>query len=122
LTKSAGKVNLHQNAKIMNEETTKIISQLAGKLGTTTEYLWGILLRQAPITASLELLFDVLIVFVLFISWILAKDTKFNDWKCAIYVSLAFANVIIGLIIICTLPTTLAGFLNPEYWALRQLL
>ena len=106
----------------MNEETTKIISQLAGKLGTTTEYLWGILLRQAPITASLELLFDVLIVFVLFISWILAKDTKFNDWKCAIYVSLAFANVIIGLIIICTLPTTLAGFLNPEYWALRQLL
>ena len=39
----------------MNEQTTKLIEQLAQKLGTTTEYLWSVLLKQAPIDATVTL-------------------------------------------------------------------
>lgn len=33
----------------MNEQTTKLIEQLAKELGTTAEYLWTVLLKQSPI-------------------------------------------------------------------------
>lgn len=39
----------------MEEKTIKLIEQLAQKLGTTTEYLWAVLLKQAPIDATVVL-------------------------------------------------------------------
>ena len=41
----------------MNDQTAKLIEQLAQKLGTTTEYLWSVLIKQAPIDALSRLAF-----------------------------------------------------------------
>ena len=38
----------------MNEATAKLIEELAAKLGTTAEHLWGVLVRQAPISATVS--------------------------------------------------------------------
>lgn len=40
----------------MDDKTLQVVTDLASKLGTTAEYLWGVLLKQAPITGSLALL------------------------------------------------------------------
>lgn len=39
----------------MNEQTLKILSDLSNKMGTTTEYLWTILLKQGPISGIIDL-------------------------------------------------------------------
>lgn len=44
----------------MNEGTERLLTQLAEKLGTTTEYLWAVLLKQAPIDAIGQLVSIVL--------------------------------------------------------------
>jgi len=40
----------------MDEKTAQMLEKLAQKLGTTSEYLWGVLLKQAPIAAIIELI------------------------------------------------------------------
>jgi hypothetical protein len=48
----------------MNEELQKKLASLASKLGTTTEHLWGVLIRQAYIdgfNSLLSLLFCLLL-------------------------------------------------------------
>lgn len=38
----------------MNEETSKLIRELADKLGTTAEHLWSVLVKQAPISSATD--------------------------------------------------------------------
>lgn len=57
----------------MNEQTAKLLEQLASKLGTTSEYLWNILLKQAPIDATVTLLQT---LFLFFVGWGLWKVHK----------------------------------------------
>lgn len=51
------------NFKIMNEQTVKLVEQLAQKLGTTTEYLWNVLIKQAPISAAIDMIYCLLTPF-----------------------------------------------------------
>ena len=37
----------------MDDKTLQALTALANKLGTTAEYLWGVLLRQAPLTGKI---------------------------------------------------------------------
>ena len=39
----------------MNEETLQAVTALAQKLGTTSEYLWSVLIQQAYLEAGLSL-------------------------------------------------------------------
>lgn len=39
----------------MDDKTLEALTTLANKLGTTAEYLWGVLIKQAPITVAIEL-------------------------------------------------------------------
>ena len=40
----------------MNDQTAALLQNLANKLGTTSEYLWGILLRQATLSGTTDLI------------------------------------------------------------------
>ena len=40
----------------MDDKTLQALNALANKLGTTAEYLWGVLLRQAPLTGVIDLM------------------------------------------------------------------
>jgi ribose/xylose/arabinose/galactoside ABC-type transport system permease subunit len=122
----------------MDDKTLQAMTALAAKLGTTAEYLWGVLLRQAPITGAVDLL--VMAAWVAaalcFLRYVRAKTTRppgtrddpfpraqwdgdatFFAWAGAIL----FA-VLTGLIVGASLSTTIAALVNPEYWALRQIL
>ena len=40
----------------MDDKTLQTLTAMADKLGTTAEYLFGVLVRQAPITGTVDLL------------------------------------------------------------------
>lgn len=111
----------------MNEQTLQLIEKLALKLGTTAEHLWGVLVRQAPISGAIGLACDAALLFALYVMWKKLLAVDFDKWdsefgKGSMFGGLAIATVICLACAFGNLPTEIAGFLNPEYWALKQLI
>lgn len=113
----------------MDQNTAKLLEQLSHQLGTTSEYLWGILLKQAPISAAISIFQIALIAgfgVILYKIHMLCKNNDSYDESDHIrmlMVILAFVEIlfiILGLILI--VPNILNGFLNPEYWALHEIM
>ena len=111
----------------MNEQTLNLINQLSEKLGTTSEYLWGVLIKQAPIDAIVNL-FSYFIFILIGVG--LYYGHKFIK-KCELYDEepIGFIMVIISviyallfMIFTILLPSDLLGLYNPEYWALKEIL
>lgn len=123
----------------MDDKTLQALTALANKLGTTAEYLWSVLLKQAPITGVVDLL--------VMAAWVAAAAMWFKlvqrktkkppateqdrypsaDWTDEVGIGLAWASVVVvtilvALIIGTNLSTTIAALFNPEYWALKQIL
>lgn len=122
----------------MDNKTELLIRELAEKLGTTGKHLWGVLVQQAAITAVTDLLvFAGWAVLLLFsFRFVLAKTTapaKTEEgrypraewtgdratmawfawcWACAIAAVVAGKN----------LSTIVGAILNPEFWALKQII
>lgn len=121
----------------MNEQTTKLIEELATKLGTTAEYLWGVLIKQAFYEASITLV-QILCIFLFCLIFYkvhkrLSKIKEYNGYKETGYdyygesaiIPMIFGAIILGLMVIIaffSIDTVINGFFNPEYWALEQVL
>ena len=121
------------------KELTELLGQLAAKLGTTVEKLWAVLLKQAPISGTIDLV--ICIGMVAFSVWVFRfvnrKTTvheivdgtwknKEADWDEE---GKVFAWIAVGamflLTIICVATEAeniTAAFFNPEYWALTKIL
>jgi hypothetical protein len=111
----------------MNDSTQQLIRELAEKLGTTAEHLWGVLVRQAPISGTLGLLGIAALLGFVYIAWKRLTKIDFTKWdhdlaKGTMYGGLLIATVIALLSLLLLAPLYVAGILNPEYWALRQIL
>lgn len=107
----------------MNEQTQQLIDKLATKLGTTAEHLWGVLIKQAPISSTIDLIGIALLFAVLLYAYKLLKraDLDYADGPLAF--ALWWLFFLLGLIVsIIAMPYILSGFFNPEYWALKQLI
>ncbi len=114
----------------MNEETTKLIQQLAEKFGTTAEHLWNVLVRQAPISAGCDILISIASVLIAYwffrLIHIKTTDTeeKEADWKeegaFVAWLLLGLFIVITSICILGSIEGVVSGFVNPEYWALKQ--
>jgi hypothetical protein len=123
---------------MMDNNTLQALTMLANKLGTTAEYLWGVLLRQAPITGAINLVMMTVwvVAVLLLLRWVRIKtrvppktedepypraewdgDGAFFAWAASI-VFATMVVVIVGL----ELPKAVVALVNPEYWALRQIL
>lgn len=121
----------------MNEQTTKLLETLAQKLGTTTEYLWSVLLKQAPIDATITLIQTLLIALFGFILYRTHKrflkvvETEYSRYTiyskyeegAAIPMIIAF---VLFLIFSCCafldINDIVNGYFNPEYWALDKIM
>jgi hypothetical protein len=113
----------------MDEKTLQVLTALANKLGVTAQYLWSVLLRQAPITGAIDLFLLSLLVFGV---WRLTRYVyrrKPGEWGDdeGFFRPLAWAGVgivvFVTTLIVCgSLSDTVAGLVNPEYWALKQVL
>jgi hypothetical protein len=119
----------------MNEQTTKLIEQLAQKLGTTAEYLWTALLKQAPISAMIDLVYLVIVTIMGIGLYKLHKycTKETGEYKESIYedkgelvipamVILAIVWVIFFIVCFFSIGNIINGFFNPEYWALKEVL
>lgn len=120
----------------MNEQTIKLLEQLAKKLGTTTEYLWTVLIKQAPIDSTLTL-FQILlvIIFGIVLYRVHKRFLKENDntdsrsiydeydeyAKYPMFIlTIVFAFLIV--VSIFSIESVVNGYFHPEYWALNKVL
>jgi cbb3-type cytochrome oxidase subunit 3 len=109
------------------KEITPLLQQLAQKLGTTTTYLWKILVQQALISS----IADVVLILLLIPCWIfmykmhrkLVEEDNYEEVAPGISMLLGgIALIIVTIMSIFKLPLTIAGFVNPEYWALYKII
>ena len=123
----------------MDDKTLQALTTLAAKLGTTAEYLWGVLLRQAPITGAVDLLVCAawivgLLAWARFVNRKTTTPPRTEDdrhpcaeWSDETGVAIAWASVVLAggiaaLVIGSNLSNIVAALANPEYWALKQIL
>lgn len=115
----------------MNEHTAELISQLAAKLGTTSEYLWMVLIKQAPISSAIWLIEYVVVACIIAASYRFREQLGgfmrawFERDEVTASVSCLIFTVISIVILMCCLfgiSSTITGFVNPEYWALNEIL
>jgi uncharacterized membrane-anchored protein len=111
----------------MNDQTEMLIRELANKLGTTVDHLWGVLVRQAPIYGITSVLLFSLFVIVGYLLFkfaykksdddsLLTCDKEFYWFILIVYYAAFFALLVVNA------QSIAAAFLNPEYWALHQLI
>lgn len=121
----------------MNENTTKLLEQLAQKLGTTTEYLWRVLLKQAPISATTTLIQIFLILLFAWGLWKIHKrlmkkkddgkysENLYEEWEIGAMVPMILGALIFSIMLVISLfsiSDVINGYFNPEYWALKEVL
>lgn len=113
----------------MNEQTTQLIEQLAQKLGTTTEYLWGILIKQAPVSATIDLIYFIIIIILCVLFWRIhryfCKTDKYSDYEDLLIIPMVFIGsfiLILAAMSFFSLGDIITAFINPEYWALDEVL
>ena len=122
----------------MDDKTLTALTALAQKMGTTAEYLWGVLLKQAPITGAIDL--AVMVAWVSAAVWWFrfvqrktstppaTADGKYSNaqWReegaGIAWVSVVVAGLVVALCVGAILSSTVAAIFNPEYWALKQIL
>jgi hypothetical protein len=121
----------------MNDQTIKLLRDLADKLGTTSEHLWGVLVRQAPISAITSLI--LFVGFCGFLVWsfgfiknkttdqIVGEQRTRAEWDSE-GVGIP-AWIIWGLMFVLGVGFSfpicydaICALFNPEYWALKQII
>lgn len=120
----------------MNEQTSKFLEQLAQKLGTTTEYLWSVLIKQAPIDAWISL-FQITLI-VLFGVYLFKKhkalsvevksdygrECGYDKYGATAVIPMIIGGlffVIFGIAAFFCINDVVNGFFNPEYWAMERI-
>ena len=127
-----------ESEEMMDEKTLQAVTGLANKLGITAEYLWGVLLRQAPLTGIIDLMLIMTWVIgaVVWCRFIVRKttcprpteDDRYSkaEWtgESALFAwaSAVVVVLIAGAVLSTSLSIVVAALANPEYWALRQIL
>ena len=111
------------------KEITPLLEELAKKIGTTTEYLWTALIRQAPINSVINIVEWIIMAFVTWLAWKgfkkAWKKAEKENWDefwviCPLFVGIAF--LILWIVALFSISSTITGFVNPEYWALKEIL
>lgn len=114
------------------EQLSTLLEQLALKLGTTVEYLWDVLIKQAFIAGIQAILAFVLVNIFIGIWYMIHR--KFSNTPNKYYAAynevpyvapMAFTIVILiacWIVGLVEAIKSITNFINPEYWALQQIL
>ena len=122
-------VEVGQNIVVETDNETVIaLTTLANKMGTTAEYLWKVLVKQAPLEAVKEgigLLIMLVVGGALYLVHKMLLKKEVYDVDISYGIIMMFVAFIWGLatvVFICSTITACINALNPEYWALKQIL
>jgi len=111
----------------IDPEIFKRLDALAAKLGVTAERLWAVLVKQAGVELFVVLLSSLLlgamaVVCFRLTGWFMRKAEDRGDGYgiAAVLSGIAcLILVIVTIAFLCEAPTLV---MNPEYWALREIL
>jgi uncharacterized membrane protein len=122
-------VKVGQNITVeIDNETVIALTALANKTGTTAEYLWKVLVKQAPLEAVKEGIGLLIMLVVggalcLVHKMLLKKEVYDEDTSYGVVMMFAaFIWGLVTIVFICSTVATCTDALNPEYWALKQIL
>lgn len=116
----------------MNEKLTALLEKLATQLGTTTQYLWKVLISQARVSGIKSLVYIVLVIvsgislFLLHKKCCKTEEGFFsyddNEGLIVMMIILAIIWVVMFFIGMDAMSNMLNALFNPEYWALKEVL
>lgn len=107
------------------DELTEAVTRLAGELSVPVSKITGVVIRQAAISASVQLggflLLMTLYGYLCYRCYLfIPKDSDERVSKNVSIAGILVIGVILLTLVITEGPTVMAGFFNPEYWALKQ--
>jgi xanthine/uracil permease len=114
-------------------ELLKRLDSLAQTLGTTVEHLWRVLVAQARVEGIILLVILATMIILLTSSIWLARwcwighpfwndDVEIPTIYGGCFIASCVVGAISALILIIRLTDPLTPLLNPEYWALQELM
>ena len=112
------------------EQLTTLLEKLAEKLGTTAEYLWEVLVKQAEIQANFEYygwIISLVIGIVFFLLTVIAFIGGINSdsYDGEMFWVTGWVSLVVVVIMAFVARAYLLGYYtcisNPEYWALKEL-
>lgn len=111
----------------MNDKELELVKALADKLDTTAAHLWQVMIRQAFISGVLNLVACVIALALLGCLWrvTIVKTRSGEDWHGDIepwWFLVAVMSLIVTALIGVLSGSIVTALLNPEYWALMQLI
>lgn len=112
----------------IQKQVMDALEALAKALGTTAQYLWGVLLRQAYVQAAQEdvaamvAIAGVIVLFrVLAYSKKRREEDEYYDWDQIDFGFSIAGIIVLSLTAIVLLIVSLGLWLNPAYYALQQI-
>ena len=112
-----------------------LLEKLASELGTNTKYLWSVLIKQAPIEATITLIQTLLILLFGYVLFRLHKKflrdipdkqhSYYDEYDVALTIPMGLGCALFLILLIVAffcLKSMITGYLNPEYWALHKVL
>ena len=116
----------------MDNNTVELVNVLAQKLGTTTEYIWGVLIRQAPIESTNSLIgYGIGLIIFSILAFVALILVRYGERECKEVFTFIGGIMVAVLLIFGVISTCcfcsqfgeiLNGYRNPEYWALNRIL
>ena len=109
----------------MTKNTEILLRELAEKLGTTSENVFNILVAQAPLQGLFNLLASILFIVIIHHSFKFLKKQKESlneDGFFMLGLLLGVCGIITIVYTLITFSTNVSALINPEYWALKQIL
>ena len=119
------------------ESLTPLLEKIAEQLGTTVEYLWAVLIKQAAVSATMSIIYIVGLVVVglglyrahrKLMRVIQGKThtTYYDEYGEAAAVPMVLAATLWLILVMFavgfSIPNAITGLFNPEYWALKEIL
>ncbi len=110
---------------MLAEDVAGILNVLAERFGTTVEHLWSVMVLQARVEAIQVIiaLLTFLAVGMFVIRWIFAHDFEDGEEESVARGLRVTAYLVVGfLLFLAVIERGVTGLVNPEYWALEQVL
>lgn len=111
------------------KEITPLLEKLAKQLGTTAEYLWAVLVRQAPIASCIDILQYIILGVVTYFFvrstkkfWTIGESEHWDGCWLLVPGIIGVFLLILWVVVFFVIQNTITGFVNPEYWALKKIL
>jgi len=108
----------------MNPETAAILNALAEKLGTTTDYIWGILIKEAFFFNGINVVIAIILLSASIFLFKRSSDIYSVSRSCHTEYTkdiCLFILVVMSFTSFVVIPCSIKNMLHPEYWALKEI-